>query len=54
MQKIQAEDEPYEMCLQSLCGQVSGFKVHKEGISVDEDKIKAIRDMKALSNIKEL
>ena len=31
-----------------------GFKVHKGGISADEEKIKAIRDMKAPANVKEL
>ena len=31
-----------------------GFKVHKGGISTDEEKIKAIQEMKAPKNVKEL
>ena len=31
-----------------------GFKVHRGGISTDEEKIKVIQEMKAPANVKEL
>ena len=35
-------------------GRFLRFKVHKDGISADEEKIKAIQEMKAPTNVKEV
>ena len=52
--KYQLKMNPMKCAFGMSAGRFLGFKVHKGGISADEEKIQAMREMKTPSNVKEL
>ena len=52
--KYKLKMNPMKCAFGVSVGRFLGFKVHKGGISADEEKIRAIQEIKTPSNVEEL
>ena len=52
--KYKLKMNPMKCAFGVSAGRFLGFKVHKGGISADEEKIRAIQEIKTPSNVEEL